>query len=73
VNHGGHDVPDSALVRCFPRSLQNLFEDYAKTTDRTRCFMNGCENPEVVFEQKGSNRVVFDQALYEQLILEAGW
>jgi predicted ABC-type ATPase len=72
VNHGGHDVPDRALVRRFPRSLQNLFEDYAKTTDRTRCFMNSGENPELVFEQKGRNRVVFDQALYEQLILEAG-
>jgi predicted ABC-type ATPase len=72
VNHGGHAVPDSALVRRFPRSLQNLFEDYAKITDRTRCFMNSGENPELVFEQKGSNSVVFDQVLYEQLILEAG-
>ena len=71
VNHGGHDVPDAAIVRRFPRSLQNLFNDYAEKADRTRCFMNSGEDPVLIFEQKSNERIILDNALYKQLLLEA--
>jgi len=70
VSHGGHDVSDSTLARRFPRSLQNLLEDYSGAVDRSRCFMNSGKKPVLIFEQKRSNRVIFDQALYEQLLME---
>ena len=71
VRHGGHDVPKNALNRRFPRSLQNFLEDYSGAVDRSRSFMNSGKNPVLIFEQKGSNRVIFDQVLYEQLLMEA--
>ncbi len=71
VSHGGHDVPDGDLVRRFPRSLKNLLVDYGAAVDRTRCYMNSGDNPVLIFEQKGRNRVIFDQALYKQLVVEA--
>jgi len=71
VSHGGHDVPDRALARRFPRSLNNLLTDYGAAVDRTRCYMNSGDNPILIFEQKGSDRIIFDQALYKQLVVEA--
>lgn len=64
VSHGGHDVPDNALAKSFPRSLHNLLTDYGAAVDRIRCYMNSGDNPVLVFDQKGSDRVIFNQALY---------
>ncbi len=71
VRHGGHNVPAEVITRRFPRSLRNLFQDYAKQVDRTRCFMNSGESPILVFEQKGSERIILDHVLYDQLLQEA--
>ena len=71
VRHGGHNVPAEVIARRFPRSLRNLFQDYAKQVDRTRCFMNSGESPILVFEQKGSERIILDHVLYDQLLQEA--
>ena len=71
VRHGGHNVPTEVIARRFPRSLRNLYQDYAKQADRTRCFMNSSESPILIFEQQGSQRIIFDHALYDQLLQEA--
>ena len=53
VVHGGHNIE-----RRFPRSLHNLLEEFSFAVDRTQCFMNDTELPQLVFEQHGENRII---------------
>ena len=71
VAHGGHDIPLSDLERRFPRSLRNLLDGFSFAADRTQCFMNDAEIPQLIFEQQGENRIVISPKLLEQLIHEA--
>lgn len=56
VSHGGHDIPAPDIERRFLRSLENLFTEYASLVDRTVCFLNSGETPEIVFTQQGEKR-----------------
>ena len=71
VAHGGHDIPLSDLERSFPRSLRNLLCEFSFIVDRTQCFMNDAELPQLIFEQQGENRVIINPQLFEQLTREA--
>ena len=72
VAHGGHDIAAKSIKRRFPRSLQNLFQEYCVQVDRVRCFMNNTSTPQLVFEQKGQDRIVLHKTYYQQLLKEAG-
>jgi predicted ABC-type ATPase len=67
VSHGGHDIPAQDIERRFPRSLENLFTEYASLVDRTVCFLNSGETPEIVFTQQGEKREE-NQAAIMQLL-----
>ena len=67
VAHGGHDIPLTDIERRFPRSLRNLLEEYSLLSDRTLCFMNNGEVPEPVFVQEGSQRIVLNTELFNQI------
>lgn len=71
VAHGGHDIPADDIVRRFPRSLHNLFQFFAPQVDQTRCFMNSGDIPELVFQQKGMQREIFNPELFELLLKES--
>lgn len=71
VAHGGHDIPAADIARRFPRSLRHLLSDYAPRVDRVRCFMNSGAAPELVFEQTGLQRTVFDPQWFSHLSQEA--
>ena len=58
VRHGGHDIPPRDIERRFVRSVENLFAVYASLADRTVCFLNDGESPEIVFSQRGERREV---------------
>ncbi|OGW60208.1 MAG: hypothetical protein A2V83_02345 [Nitrospirae bacterium RBG_16_64_22] len=70
VRHGGHDIPVPDIERRFSRSLENLFGAYALLADRTVCFLNSGETPEIVFTQQGEHREV-KQPVVMQLL--QGW
>ncbi len=70
VAHGGHDIPTQAIQRRFPRSLSNLLHDYGHRVDRTRCFLNSGESPELVFVQQGQEREIVQEAIYHHLMKE---
>lgn len=72
VAHGGHNIPLEDIDRRFPRSLRNLLNKFGGLTDRTRCFMNSGEIPELVFVQQGNERTVIDDRLFNILREEAG-
>ncbi|NJD33546.1 MAG: hypothetical protein FIA96_01670 [Betaproteobacteria bacterium] len=67
VSHGGHDIPADDISRRFPRSLHNLFHLFSPISDRTRCFMNSGDQPELVFRQESNGREVFHVAFYDLL------
>jgi predicted ABC-type ATPase len=67
VSHGGHDIPVPDIERRFLRSLENLFGTYAVLVDRTVCFLNSGETPEIVFTQQGENREVKQPAVMQLL------
>jgi len=60
-------VPVPDIERRFLRSLENLFGTYAILVDRTVCFLNSGETPEIVFTQQGENREVKQPAVMQLL------
>ena len=67
VAHGGHAIPAQEIKRRFPRSLKNLLGEFGRAATRTRCFMNSGEVPRLVFEQSGSNLIIYNEADYHLL------
>lgn len=68
VSHGGHDIPNEAIYRRFPRSLQNLLSEFSFAASSTECYMNLPEGPEPVFIQIGSQRTILNSLLFETLL-----
>ncbi len=71
VAHGGHNIPESDIERRFPRSLRNLLAEFSSKADRTRCLMNGGENPSLVFVQQREDRTIIDRTLFTLLTHQA--
>lgn len=71
VAHGGHSIPPADIIRRFPRSLRNLFADYAEAVDYTCCFYNTGETPGLVFMREAGTETIFQPALYQHLLNEA--
>ena len=72
VEHGGHNIPTAAIERRFPRSLHNLLTDFSYLVDKTHCFMNDSESPELIFVQEGQHREIINQTLFNHLLQKAG-
>lgn len=71
VQHGGHNIPVADIERRFPRSLDNLLNRFAKVVDFCQCFMNSGATPELVFEQRGDNRIVWHPEHFRRLEQES--
>jgi predicted ABC-type ATPase len=71
VKQGGHDIPEDAIERRYPRSIANLFE-YAKFCDRVNCYDNSEQLPELIFSQVGTMVAVANQAKFQQIRDGAG-
>jgi predicted ABC-type ATPase len=67
VTHGGHDIPVPDIERRFLRSRENLIAAYASLVDRTVCFLNSGETPEIVFTQQGEHREVVQPVIMQLL------
>ena len=67
VKHGGHNIALQDIKRRFPRSLANLFREYGPMVDYCQCYMNADEEPELVFEQRGSSITVHHPMMYQLL------
>ena len=71
VAHGGHNIPLADIERRFPRSLYNLLHVYGSVVHRARCFYNAGPTPKLIFEQRGDERRVVDDALFKLLEQES--
>ena len=72
VSHGGHSIPIKDIERRFSRSLYNLLIDFSVIADTCICFMNNTKNPKLIFEQKGANRNIINNDLYQLILQGAG-
>ncbi|MCF6178015.1 MAG: zeta toxin family protein [Geopsychrobacter sp.] len=68
VVHGGHNIPLRDIERRFPRSLNNLLNDFSHRVDHCLCFMNDGENPVPVFEQKKHHRNILHEDFFQSLL-----
>ncbi|MBQ7403874.1 MAG: zeta toxin family protein [Lentisphaeria bacterium] len=65
---GGHNVPEDAIIRRYPRSIKNLFL-YAAVCDQTLCFNNEQGNIVSIFEQtKGNPMNIYDDISYSRIM-----
>lgn len=67
VAHGGHNIPLRDIERRFPRSLNNLLNNFSHLVDHCICFMNDGEKPVLVFEQNGEARDILREDYYQSL------
>ena len=70
VMHGGHNIPLQDIERRFPKSLNNLFDQYSHLVNECTCFMSENETPELIFTQKNGERIIVHQEQYK--LLERG-
>jgi hypothetical protein len=54
------------------RHLYNLLTDFSDLVDKTHCFMNDSESPELIFVQEGQHREIINQTLFNHLLQKAG-
>ncbi len=71
VAHGGHNIPSEAIYRRYPRSINNLLNQYVPLCDTTICFDNSRETPELIFVQDETGCIIEDQDLYDRLLTGA--
>lgn len=71
VKHGGHNIPDDAIYRRYPRVIQNFIKIYIPLCDKMICYDNSGPKPVPVFEQDGKNRRIFIQNIYERILRQS--
>jgi predicted ABC-type ATPase len=68
VEHGGHDIPDEAIYRRFPRIMHNLIKFYIPLCDKVVCYDNSESKPVLVFEQDKNGQKILNNDIYERII-----
>ena len=71
VTHGGHNIPVVDIERRFPRSVYNLLNVFGHAVSRVRCFYNAGPAPDLIFEQQGDERRIWNDALFAMLQQES--
>src|SRR4030042_472004 len=61
VEHGGHNIPDDAIYRRFPRIMHNLAKIYIPLCDKVLCYDNSRPNPVPVFRQDSKGTRILNQ------------
>lgn len=67
VRHGGHDIPQEALLRRYRRSIRNLLEDYAPRCSAVVCLENTGPISKIIFREDPKGRIVVNRPLYEAM------
>jgi predicted ABC-type ATPase len=67
VKHGGHDIPDEAIVRRYPRTTKNLFELYAPLCDELFFYDNSAPEPKLIFEENQFGRRIIDAQRFDEV------
>lgn len=68
VMHGGHNIPIDAIKRRYPRSLNNLMNEYMPLCDKVICLDNSGSESKVIFISTHSGLLIKNQRLYENIM-----
>ena len=71
VEHGGHNIPDDAIYRRFPRIMRNFTKIYIPLCDKVICYDNSKPKYVPVFEKSGKDLRIFNQSIYERIAGES--
>jgi len=71
VEHGGHNVPDDAIYRRYPRIINNFIKIYIPLCDRVICYDNSRPKFVTIFEQIGKDLRIFNQELYKIILRQS--
>jgi predicted ABC-type ATPase len=70
VRSGGHDVPESTIIRRFQAGIKNFFNLYRPLVDTWRIYDNSSEVPRLIAKGEHGTVKIGDSSLWEN-ILEA--
>ena len=68
VEAGGHDIPDDAIARRYPRTIDNFLNVFTPLCDEISCYDNSNPKPLLIFEQRGRERNIIDKRRYEIIL-----
>jgi predicted ABC-type ATPase len=68
VEHGGHNIPDDAIYRRFPRIMHNLIKIYTPLCDKVVFYDNSGPNPVRFFEQDKNGQEILNKNIYERIL-----
>ena len=68
VEEGGHDIPDEAIYRRYPRIMNNLLNVYIPLCDKITCYNNSNPEPVLIFEQDKKGTNIADKEIYNEII-----
>ena len=68
VQAGGHDIPDEAIYRRYPRIMYNLINTYISLFDTVYCYNNSNPEPELIFEQDANGDNIINREIYQEIL-----
>ena len=68
VQDGGHDVPDNAIYRRYPRVMYNLINLYIPLCDKVSFYDNSSPEPVLVFEQDANGENILNSDIYQRIL-----
>jgi predicted ABC-type ATPase len=68
VKNGGHDIPENAVYRRYPRVMRNFIKIYIPLCDKVICYDNSGPKFVPVFEQESEVLHIFNQNIYEIIL-----
>ena len=71
VKHGGHNIPDNAIYRRFPRVMQNFIKIYIPLCDKVICYDNSRPDPVPVFRQDSKGKHVLNKDIYAKILRQS--
>lgn len=72
VEHGGHNIPDDAIYRRYPRVMQNLIKIYIPLCDKVLCYDNALSEPVLIFRRDKSGLSILNQDIYAKIMRWSG-
>jgi len=71
VQDGGHDIPDDAIYRRYPRIMYNLINIYLPLCDKVSGYDNSNPEPILIFEQDEKGDDILNNDIYQRILRNA--
>ncbi|MBN2313131.1 MAG: zeta toxin [Sedimentisphaerales bacterium] len=68
VKHGGHNIPEDAIYRRYPRVIHNFIKSYISLCDQVFCYDNSILEPVLIFQLDNSGLSILNQEIYEKIM-----